>query len=143
MDSGIQMKESSATGATGCKEPGKKKGKEREFSFERLHISPLVRSRRDDTRWHPLQDSAHTNGDIILDDLVQLHQLSAPRFLVGDTRGCGTLRKKSRAYFPRNARVLKLEESLLSAESDLSVQKHPTPEDKLWRHFGESWRQIG
>ncbi|GBO31907.1 hypothetical protein AVEN_206161-1 [Araneus ventricosus] len=32
MDSKIQMKKTSATGATGCKQPGKKKAKEREFS---------------------------------------------------------------------------------------------------------------
>ncbi|GBN53866.1 hypothetical protein AVEN_247781-1 [Araneus ventricosus] len=42
MDSGIQMKETSATGATGCKQPVKKKAKEREFSVELLHISPLM-----------------------------------------------------------------------------------------------------
>ncbi|GBM75002.1 hypothetical protein AVEN_195309-1 [Araneus ventricosus] len=41
LDSKIQMKKTSATGATGCKQPGKKKAKEREFSVERLHISPL------------------------------------------------------------------------------------------------------
>ncbi|GBN26562.1 hypothetical protein AVEN_210127-1 [Araneus ventricosus] len=42
MASRIQMKETSATGATGCKQPGKKKAKGREFSVQCLHILPLV-----------------------------------------------------------------------------------------------------
>ncbi|GBN44629.1 hypothetical protein AVEN_137476-1 [Araneus ventricosus] len=38
MDSKIQVKKASVTGGTGCKQPGKKKAKEKEFSAERLRI---------------------------------------------------------------------------------------------------------
>ncbi|GBM36058.1 hypothetical protein AVEN_221226-1 [Araneus ventricosus] len=38
MDSKIQVNNASITGETGCKQPGKKRAKEKEFSVERLHI---------------------------------------------------------------------------------------------------------
>ncbi|GBN00433.1 hypothetical protein AVEN_55233-1 [Araneus ventricosus] len=38
MDSKLQVKKTSVTGGTGCKQPGKKKAREKEFSVERLHI---------------------------------------------------------------------------------------------------------
>ncbi|GBM36089.1 hypothetical protein AVEN_221248-1 [Araneus ventricosus] len=38
MDFKIQVKKTSVTGGTVCKQPGKKKAKEKEFSVERLHI---------------------------------------------------------------------------------------------------------
>ncbi|GBO03356.1 hypothetical protein AVEN_104572-1 [Araneus ventricosus] len=64
MASRIQMKEALATGATGFKQPGKKKAKGREFSVQPLHIFPLVVNPPVATSWftitapHPQRRSA-------------------------------------------------------------------------------------
>ncbi|GBM88335.1 hypothetical protein AVEN_196973-1 [Araneus ventricosus] len=57
MASRIQMKETSTAGATGCRQPGKKKAKEREFSVGRLHISPLVVNPPIATSWFTITAS--------------------------------------------------------------------------------------
>ncbi|GBM93623.1 hypothetical protein AVEN_179130-1 [Araneus ventricosus] len=51
MDSKIQVKKTSVTGGTGCKQPGKKKAKEKEFSVESLHVPPLAVNPRVITSW--------------------------------------------------------------------------------------------